>query len=208
VAAGLGGGSSDAAAALLALEDISALPLGPERLSEIGAGVGCDVPALLAGGPALVAGRGEQVSAASSPSAPTWWAIRPLDVYVAAADAYAWWDQDGGPTASPRGAAEAVDAFATGDLERLGTLLRNDLQGPVSRRHPEVAETIAAFERAGSLGVIMSGSGPTVVALARDETDARRLAAEVAGADAVSTPVSTVSRPPFTGDAGPEGRFA
>ena len=65
---------------------------------------------------------------------------------------------------------------------RMGPALFNDLEGPVSRRHPEVAETKAAFLEAGALGAVMSGSGPAVAALARTPQDAERLAEAVPGA--------------------------
>jgi 4-diphosphocytidyl-2-C-methyl-D-erythritol kinase len=79
-------------------------------------------------------------------------------------------------------------AAAGGNLGRLGELLFNDLEKPVFRRHPEVAEMKKRLLAAGALGAVMSGSGPTVVALAEDRQHAQRLARRFKGAKVVSAP--------------------
>jgi 4-diphosphocytidyl-2-C-methyl-D-erythritol kinase len=82
-----------------------------------------------------------------------------------------------------------LEAAAAGDAERLGPLLFNDLEGPVAARHPEIAATKRALLDAGALGAVMTGSGSTVVALARDEAHAETLASRFEGAVAASGPV-------------------
>ena len=187
VAAGLGGGSADAAATLRALDRMWGLDLGLERLAEIGASVGSDVPALLHGVPVVARGRGERVERVQV--ARTWWVLVTPPLRVAAAEAYGWWDADGGRVGpDPR---PLLDALAAGDVEKAGGLLHNDLQAGVAARRPIVAEPLATFEEAGATGTLMSGSGPTVAGLARDADDADRLASEVGG-----LVVSAITRPP------------
>lgn len=184
VAAGLGGGSADAAATLLALDELWGCGLDPEALRSIGIRIGSDVPAMLAGEPVLVRGRGERLDPVSM--ATTWWAIRAFDFPTRSPDAYRWWDEDGGVTGPDP--EPLLAAARSGDLERLGDALSNDLEAPVALRHPEVAEARAAFLAAGALGAVMSGSGPAVAALARHAEDADRLSRAVPGSFVVSGP--------------------
>ena len=182
VAAGLGGGSADAAATLHALNELWGCGLDLEVLLGIGERVGSDVPALLVGGPVVMRGRGEQVEPIRAGA--TWWAVKPFDFPTRSPDAYRWWDEDGAVTGVDPGVLYA--ALESGSDETLGACLANDLEGPVSRRHPEVAEAKTAFLEAGALGAVMSGSGPTVVALARHPAHADELAAAVPGSFVVS----------------------
>ena len=186
-AGGLGGGSADAAAVLHALNELWGCGLKPPELSRIGAALGSDVPAALRGAPVVMRGRGEVLRPAKV-GGTLWWALVPFDFPVRSPDAYRWWDEDrakSGP--SPTALLRAV---AAGKLERLGELLYNDLEGPVFRRHPEVAEVKERLVAAGALGSVMSGSGPTVVGLAEDRAHAQRLARRFKGAKVVSAPVS------------------
>lgn len=184
VAAGLGGGSADAAAVLHALNEVWGCGQTAGALAAIGERIGSDVPAMLAGEPVVVRGRGERLSPVHV--VVTHWAVRAFDFPTRSPDAYRWWDEDGGVTGHDPGAL--VAAAETGNLELLGHALFNDLEGPVVRRHPEIAEVKGAFLDAGALGAVMSGSGPTVVALARHAMDADRLAAAVPGSFVVSGP--------------------
>jgi 4-diphosphocytidyl-2-C-methyl-D-erythritol kinase len=178
VAAGLGGGSADAAATLHALNELWGCGFDLEGLLAIGERVGSDVPALLVGGPVIVRGRGEHVEPAIAQ--PTFWAVKPFGFPTRSPDAYRWWDEDGSTTGPDPGVLYA--AVETGSLETLGAALFNDLEAPVAKRHPEVAEAKGAFLEAGALGAVMSGSGPTVLALASTPMHAERLSAAVPGA--------------------------
>jgi 4-diphosphocytidyl-2-C-methyl-D-erythritol kinase len=160
-AAGLGGGSADAAATLLALNDLWELGLSGESLIEVASSVGSDVPALLAGTGVLARGRGELVERVDVPAYE--WAIVPLPFGVSTADAFGWWDEDRGPSGpDPRSVLLAAEA---GDVMALGPMLFNDLEEPVCRRHPEVREAKDRLLDAGAAGAIMCGSGPTVAGL-------------------------------------------
>jgi 4-diphosphocytidyl-2-C-methyl-D-erythritol kinase len=186
VAAGLGGGSSGAAAALRALNTLWGLGLDVEQLAKVGASVGSDVPALVHKRPVVARGRGEDVEPVDVPE--TWWVVVPLGFPVTAEDAYRWWDR-GRRWFRGRGAPESgplLEAFSRGELRAVGGLLFNDLEGPVAKKHPEVR---AAKERAlqgtigwrgpvhvegdATLGAVMAGSGPTVMALCTDADQAR-----------------------------------
>jgi 4-diphosphocytidyl-2-C-methyl-D-erythritol kinase len=185
VAAGLGGGSADAAAALHALNELWGCGLDLPTLSAIAAGIGSDVPALLAESPAYIAGRGERVEPVHAQQ--TTWVLAPLPFPIRTPDAYAWWDADGATGPDP---GALIAAAESGNDELLGSGIYNDLQAPVSSRHPEIGATIDAFMEAGALGAIMSGSGPTVAALARYLQHADRLAEAVPGSIVVSAVVS------------------
>jgi 4-diphosphocytidyl-2-C-methyl-D-erythritol kinase len=177
VAAGLGGGSADAAATLRALDRLWGLGLSHSRLGEIGARVGSDVPALIPGEPAMARGRGELVEPVNV--ARTWWVLVTEEFGVPAARAYEWWDEDGGATGPDPG--PLLDALAGGDAAALGPLLFNDLEGPVSARHPEVARARQVLLEAGAAGALMCGSGPSVAGLARDGRHAEEVARAVGG---------------------------
>jgi len=172
VAAGLGGGSADAAATLGALNELWGCRLDMEALADIAARVGSDVPAMLAGGPVLVRGRGDVIDPATVDR--MWWILRSFDFGVRSPDAYRWWDDDGAPSGPDP--APLLLAATKGDPEMLGPLLFNDLERPVFARHPDLAEAKAALIEAGALGAVMSGSGSSVAGLARDQAHARSLA--------------------------------
>lgn len=186
VAAGMGGGSSDAAALLRALGRLH--DVCTERLVEIAAGVGSDVPGLVSGEATYAAGRGERL--ASVHAQPTTWVVRPFPFAISTPDAYDWWDEQG--TTGPDPGA-LIAALETGNDELMGSALFDDLQGPVVARHPEIGATIEAFLAAGALGAIMTGSGPTVVALARHLGHADTLAAAVPGSFVVTGPPRTMN---------------
>ncbi len=184
IAAGLGGGSADAAATLLALNELWGCRLDRDALLTIAEQIGSDVPAMLAGGAVMMRGRGERIAPVHVLT--TWWVVKPFGFPTRSPDAYRWWDEDGGTVGPDPGVL--VAAAETGNVDLLGHALFNDLEGPVSGRHPEIAAVKQAFLDAGALGAVMSGSGPTVVALARHMGQADRLAEAVPGSFVVSGP--------------------
>jgi 4-diphosphocytidyl-2-C-methyl-D-erythritol kinase len=173
VAAGLGGGSADAAATLLVLNDLWGCDLDPATLAGVAERIGSDVPAMLAGEPVLMSGRGELLAPAACAS--YWWVVVPHGFGVRSPDAYRWWDEDGrspGPDPDP-----VLHAAAVGDPEGLAPLVFNDLETPVVRRHPEIGASRDRLLEAGALGALMIGSGSSVVGLARDREHAESVAA-------------------------------
>ena len=191
VSAGLGGGSADAAATLRALNELWRCGFDDQRLARVGARVGSDVPAQLLGGAVFVHGRGDLAELVNVK--PTTWVLFPMPFPVRTPDAYAWWDEEG--TTGPDPGA-LIAAAETGNHELLGSALFNDLQAPVSSRHPQVQAAVESFRQAGALGEVMTGSGPTVAAFARDQDHAEELATAVPGSIVVSAP------PPTESDAG------
>jgi 4-diphosphocytidyl-2-C-methyl-D-erythritol kinase len=183
VAAGLGGGSADAAATLRVLNELWGCGLSPDDLMAIGADVGSDVPALLLEQPVVVRGRGEVIE--PTHVVRTWWVVRPFDFRVSTVDAYRWWDEEGSRGPDP---APLLEAARGGRTEEMAERLFNDLELPVAVRHPQVTRVKEALVRAGALGAVMTGSGPTVAALARTEHHARDVAAAVPGSIPVSAP--------------------
>jgi 4-diphosphocytidyl-2-C-methyl-D-erythritol kinase len=155
-AAGLGGGSADAAAALRALNTLWGEPLDPEQLGSVAAEVGSDVPALLLRAPALIEGRGERVW--PGPDLELSLAVVTFGFGVATPDVYRWWDEDDGATGPDPG--PALEAIGSGPPPE--GLVFNDLEGPVMRRHPEIGLVKEALIRAGATAAVMCGSGPSV----------------------------------------------
>jgi 4-diphosphocytidyl-2-C-methyl-D-erythritol kinase len=188
VAAGLGGGSADAAATLLLLDELWAVGSGRDGLARLAAEIGSDVPALLLGEPAYAEGRGERVAPVLVQS--TTWIVKPFAFGVSSADAYAWWDEQ---AATGPDAGALIAAAEAGNNSLLGSALYNDLQGPVAARHPEISQTIETFIEAGAEGAVMSGSGPTVAALCPFAT-APDIARAVPGSIVVDAPPE-LSRP-------------
>ena len=131
-----------------------------------------------------MSGRGELVAPAQV--APFHWVLVHFDFGVRSPDAYRWWDEAGGGTGPDPGAL--LEAASAGDPEALGPLLFNDLEEPVFARHPVVADAKRGLLAAGALGAVMSGSGSSVVGLARDEAHAHALARSSPGAIVVSAP--------------------
>jgi 4-diphosphocytidyl-2-C-methyl-D-erythritol kinase len=186
VAGGLGGGSADAAAALRALNDLWGCGVDASGLEDIAERIGSDVPAMLRDEPLLMSGRGERLAPAEV--ATYHWALVRFGFGVRSPDAYRWWDLDGGHSGPEPDALLA--AAAAGDAEALGGYLFNDLEAPVFSRHPELDAAGRRLIEAGALGVLMSGSGSSVLGLARDAEHARELAGGFEDAEPVVSPPS------------------
>jgi 4-diphosphocytidyl-2-C-methyl-D-erythritol kinase len=185
VGAGLGGGSADAAAALRVLNDLWGCGLEPEALIEVAANIGSDVPALVMGGSVGAKGRGERIEPVL---------VQPLSIVlvtfpfaVPTPDAFRWWDEEGSTGPDPNELLGA--AGPDGDLASLGRLLFNDLERPVIHRHPEIADAKRILLEGGSVGTVMSGSGPSVVGLMATDSDRLTPDAEKAIEELTGRPV-------------------
>lgn len=181
--AGLGGGSSDAAAALIGLNRLWQLGLPVEALLPLAAAVGSDVPFFLHGGCALVRGRGEIVSPLSW-VAPGWLVIARPAFGVSTARAYADLAAGRGDAPHPDCAAVTeplLEALSRSDTAAAARTLRNDLEAPVTARHPEIEALRQALLAVGALAARMSGSGSAVFGLFSGEDAARTGAARLAG---------------------------
>jgi 4-diphosphocytidyl-2-C-methyl-D-erythritol kinase len=166
--AGLGGGSADAAAALLGLGRLwGGVPL--TLLREVASSIGADVPFFLSGGTALGLGRGEEIYPLVD--LPLHWivVVRP-PFGVSTAEAYAWYDED--RTAGLKEPRE-LQILPVPWPTRAAQMI-NDLEPPVVRRHPEITTLKASLKEAGALAAAMSGSGSAVFGLFRSRTAAAR----------------------------------
>lgn len=197
VAGGMAGGSADAAAALVACNELWDLGLGDEQLHAIGRSLGADVPACLAGGIALGTGRGDHMSVLregdeAGAEYQHHWVMLLAHEGLSTPSVFREFDRvdAAGAPALADPTPEEITALCAGP-EELRHCLVNDLQAPALRLRPELAETIAAATDAGALAVTLSGSGPTVAALARDAEHARTLAATLSDAPTVARAIPT-----------------
>jgi 4-diphosphocytidyl-2-C-methyl-D-erythritol kinase len=239
VAAGLAGGSADAAATLVACNELWRAGLSQTELCEIAAGLGSDVAFALLGGTAIGLGRGDRLTPALATGSFHWvlafaaGELSTAKVYAAfdrlrasrdkpgaapaagspppaagpvalagavetavgaGTDGSGGKDEDGGAGTwgTSGGAVAAVDtrlmaALRAGNAAELGPLLRNDLQAAAVSLHPGLRRTLAAGRELGTLGAIVSGSGPTCAYLASDARHARDIAVALAGAGVCRT---------------------
>lgn len=173
VGGGLGGGSADAGAVLRALDALAPRPVGERVLLGIAARVGSDVPYLTTEHPlAWATGRGERLDALT-PLGERYVALVCPAFGVATAQAYAWLDAD---RAEAGWHATPMLDKVPGRWRDFPPLPRNDLEPPVSRRHPEIARSILGLRSAGARIAGMSGSGSTVFGVFDDAPDAATLA--------------------------------
>lgn len=170
--AGLGGGSADAAATLLALTRLWRLEPDLPTLLRLAARLGADVPFFLAGGTALGVGRGDDISPLTEPPATDVVLVKP-PFGVSTPDAYRWFDGDG-PSRSGRRLRRLPSAWPA-----WSTGARNDLEGPVARRHPDIRRLVQRLLALGADYAAMSGSGSAVFGLFPDRLTAAGAHAEL-----------------------------
>ena len=174
VAAGLGGGSADAAAALLGLNKMFDLGLTKNRLRELAAGIGADVPFFITGGTMLAEGAGEILSTAPAMPDCRIVVIKP-EVDISTGRAYQDYD-DFPDDREPADAAPTLTALKNGDYEALCASLFNSFEPAMFAKHPEIADIKEATLSAGADAALMSGSGSTVFALTRSEAVEEKIA--------------------------------
>lgn len=194
VAAGLGGGSSDAAAALWALSRLWGVRWTRGRLVELAARLGMDVPFFLGRGRALATGRGERLR--SLPAAGGYALVLvnpnfPLSTREVYGRVPVGW------RAEPLGTRRMLEALKTRSAQRVAAALANSLEGIVEPTVPAIGGMKAALLAAGALGAAMSGSGPTVFGLARSLDHARSIRRRVNRAGWSCWAVRTLSGPPI-----------
>jgi len=174
--AGLGGGSSNAAATLLLLNELFDTPVGIGELFEVAANLGSDVPFFMESGPALATGRGERIERLEPFDAlrgcwlclihpgfgvSTPWAYRELACFPKAL------------RGKPGRALELTELLRTGDARRAGAAFYNSLEAPVLAKYPILGMFQEDLRRFDPIGVLMSGSGSTTFSIWPDEATAR-----------------------------------
>ncbi|MGH7356609.1 MAG: 4-(cytidine 5'-diphospho)-2-C-methyl-D-erythritol kinase [Candidatus Rokuibacteriota bacterium] len=175
VAAGLGGGSTDAAAVLLGLNRLWRLRWPVAKLADVAVALGMDVPFFLRGGVALGTGRGEQLEPLRGGTLALvlvnpGFGVSTAEMYGRVTPAML---TDGGRC------RRVIEALRQRRTERVAASLYNGLEGAAAP-HPEIARMKAALLAAGALGAQMSGSGPTVFGVARSREHARQIRDRVA----------------------------
>ncbi len=225
VAAGLAGGSADAAGALVACNELWGAGLSQQELAEVAARIGSDVAFALHGGTAVGLGRGEQVTPALT-SGTYHWVLAFAAEQLSTPDVYAACDRlraraaaaDSSPGAVspasqriaggsggsfpgparhlPQLSTALLAALRSGDPAAVGPLLSNDLQPAAISLLPRLRQALAVGREHGALGAIVSGSGPTCAYLARDGAHARDLAVALTGAGVCRSVVSLTGPAP------------
>ncbi|MBD1939117.1 4-(cytidine 5'-diphospho)-2-C-methyl-D-erythritol kinase [Microcoleus sp. FACHB-68] len=186
VAAGLAGGSTDAAAVLVGLDLMWELGLTSSELQELGGRLGSDVPFCIAGGTALATGRGDALSPLPDLTHLYVVLAKYRSLEVSTAWAYQTFRQQFSNTyVSDLNTLEnrrqrvhsgpMVNAIARRDGTKIGQLLHNDLERVVLPAYPQVSRLRQAFEQSPVLGAMMSGSGPTVFAVTESQAQAQQV---------------------------------
>jgi 4-diphosphocytidyl-2-C-methyl-D-erythritol kinase len=195
VAAGLAGGSADAAAALVACNELWQAGLTQAELAEVAAGIGSDVAFALVGGTSVGQGRGERLTPALVAGQYHWvlafaaGGLSTPDVYRACDRIRAARDITVAP---PRLSTELMSALRSGDPAEVGPLLSNELQPAAVSLRPELRRTLATGREYGALGAVVSGSGPTCAFLAPDAQRAVDLIVALTGAGVCRSAVRAV----------------
>lgn len=184
VAGGMGGGSADAAAALMACDALWGSGLAREELAHLGSELGADVPFALLGGAAIGLGVGDELSPVLAPRS-LHWVLAQADFGLATPTVFGALDRIRAANGSEPREPEGIDprilhALRFGDAEELAPLLANDLQPAATWLAPQLTDVLEQGRQLGALACLVSGSGPTVAMLVRDAGHAKQLAARLA----------------------------
>ena len=169
---GLGGGSSDAAAALAGLLRLSGKRIAPERLIEIASGLGADVPFFLSGGRALGVSRGDEIYPLPELPRRMVLVVSPRDIGVNTREAYGWL----GRGLTTKAVTPRLWAFCALCWSPSGGALRNDFEAAVFRRHPRLSEIKRGLLEQGAADASLAGSGSAVYGMFTSPAKARRAA--------------------------------
>lgn len=185
VGAGMAGGSSNGAAVLVGIDLLWKLGLTYDELQEFGAQLGSDVPFCIAGGTALATGRGEKLDALPGLDSLYVVLAKYRSLSVSTPWAYKTYRQQFGDSYLQETALDdrrkqvhagpMMSAIARKDGNQIGKLLYNDLEKVVLPEYPQVSQLRETFEQLGTLGTMMSGSGPTVFALTESQAQAEQI---------------------------------
>lgn len=171
VAAGLAGGSSDAAATLRGLNELWGLGLSLDKLAELGSEIGSDVSFCVYGGTALAKGRGEKVKKLPAPPA-CWVVLAKPSIGVSTSEIYQNLDVNNIDHPNTKGMIQALE---NKDYDGVCANMANTLESVTLRMYPEVLHIKKQMERFGADAVLMSGSGPTVFGLVRHDSRLQRI---------------------------------
>lgn len=188
VAGGMAGGSADAAAAIVAIDELYSLEMTREEMHSIAAQLGSDVPFLLSGGTAIGQGRGDQLTAALSRGT-YHWVLALSSVGLSTPAVYGECDRlrQGLDISDPQISDALMQALLSADPSNVGKLLINDLQPAACSLRPALRLILDVGQEYGALGAIVSGSGPTVAFLVSDEEHGLDLAVALSASGVVGS---------------------
>jgi 4-diphosphocytidyl-2-C-methyl-D-erythritol kinase len=173
---GLGGGSSDAAAALLGYLQFTRKKIATERLMEIAAGLGADVPFFLLGGRALGIGKGDEIYPLPDLEMLPVVIVSPQNIHVPTPDAYGWLNAPSPDSLTKSTAAHKLVEFCALCWSTQGSGLSNDFEGAVFQRHPRLREIQRELLQRGASEALLAGSGSAVFGIFPSPAKARRAA--------------------------------
>ena len=188
VAGGMAGGSADAAAVIVGLNDLFNLEMSREEMLEFGAQLGSDVPFMITGGTAIGQGRGDQLTAALSRGT-YHWVLALSTVGLSTPAVYQECDRlrAGLDIAAPQTSDALMQSLLAADPKAVGLALQNDLQSAACSLRPALTLVLDVGEEYGALGAIVSGSGPTVAFLVGDEEQGLDLAVALTSSGVVGS---------------------
>lgn len=193
VAAGMAGGSADAAGALVALDRLWEARMDRDDLAELAAGIGSDVPFALVGHTAMGLGRGDKLTPVLA-RGQFRWVLAFAETGLSTPEVYTELDRlrSTAVLPEPRVPDALMSALRAGDATALGRALDNDLQRAAVSLRPGLAMTLDVGDEYGALGALVSGSGPTCAFLARDEEHSLDLAVALSASGTCRTVTSVV----------------
>jgi 4-diphosphocytidyl-2-C-methyl-D-erythritol kinase len=197
VAGGMAGGSADAAAALVACNELWGTGLSQQELCQVAATVGSDVAFAVLGGTAVGRGRGELLTPVPTATPATYhWVLALADGHLSTPRVFHALDRQrkDRQVKDPELSAELMAALSAGDPAKLGAALSNDLQESALTLFPALRKTLDAGIEAAALGALVSGSGPTCFFLAGSADEATDLAASLSAAG-VCRAIATATGP-------------
>ena len=188
VAGGMAGGSADAAAVIVGLNDLFDLEMSREEMLEFGSQLGSDVPFMITGGTAIGQGRGDQLTAALSRGT-YHWVLALSTVGLSTPAVYQECDRlrAGLDIAAPQTSDALMQSLLAADPKAVGLALQNDLQSAACSLRPALTLVLDVGEEYGALGAIVSGSGPTVAFLVGDEEQGLDLAVALTSSGVVGS---------------------
>jgi 4-diphosphocytidyl-2-C-methyl-D-erythritol kinase len=188
VAGGMAGGSADAAAVIVGLNELFNLEMSREDMLEFGSQLGSDVPFMITGGTAIGQGRGDQLTAALSRGT-YHWVLALSSVGLSTPAIYQECDRlrAGLDIAAPQTSDSLMQSLLAADPKAVGLALQNDLQSAACSLRPALTLVLDVGEEYGSLGAIVSGSGPTVAFLVGDEEQGLDLAVALTSSGVVGS---------------------
>jgi 4-diphosphocytidyl-2-C-methyl-D-erythritol kinase len=190
VAGGMAGGSADAAAVIVGINDLYNLDMTRDEMLNLGAQLGSDVPFMINGGTAIGQGRGDQLTAALSRGT-YHWVLALSSVGLSTPAVYQECDRlrSGLDIAAPQTSDGLMQSLLAADAKAVGLALHNDLQSAACSLRPALTLVLDVGEEYGALGAIVSGSGPTVAFLVANEEQGLDLAVALTSSGVVGSVV-------------------